>query len=310
MIPEENSIFPLKQPPEEAYNRNRGRFSLLHTIGASFMTETNIKTAASTKIVPETSSEEQTSEQKSNKRIDVKCSVTPEEYQVIQRKMKQLYQKNISHYLRNMALCGLVLVVDDEAYIFLLAILKRLSKQINEIAKLANRTGELNPSDMESLFENICHVWYAVARIQYEVMKQQKEVEETQSNEYRIITFHPRRFPKKKRSVALHCRLSQDEYAYIQKKKLRTCPTVSEYVRQTAVYGFSYDFSKVSSYLPEIFSFGLSIGSNFNQILRVIGEEDEEQEKYNFNVAYNIPNVKNKVRDICRLLKSLQFELR
>lgn len=203
-----------------------------------------------------------------------------------------------------------MLVVDDDAIKFLFTMLRRVSEEINEIAKTAHRTSEAPPSDMEPLFEHICYTWYAAGVIQYELVKQQKEVEERESNEFCVITFHPRRFPLKTKSVSFHAYLSQAEYEYIQQKQLHTLPTVSAYLRQMAVYGYAYDLNKVSPYLPKMVFLVNSIESNFNQILRIIGEEKEEQEKYNFNVAYNIPNIQNKVGDICRILRFMQFELR
>jgi len=85
--------------------------------------------------------------------------VTPEEKEIIKKKMLQFGTENFSRYARKMLVDGYVLKID-------LSDFQRLSKEVgavgnnvNQIAKVANATGEVYRSDISEVKERVDEIW-------------------------------------------------------------------------------------------------------------------------------------------------------
>ena len=75
----------------------------------------------------------------------MKFYVTEEEKRLIDEKMKQLPIKQYGAYLRKMAIDGYILVVDRSDTKTYIRELQAVSRNINQIAKRANATGQSAP---------------------------------------------------------------------------------------------------------------------------------------------------------------------
>ena len=78
-----------------------------------------------------------------NRTRRLNCRVTEDEYALIERKMQQLGTKNVSAYLRKMALDGYVLRLDLQGVSRLVYLLSTCSNNLNQYAKVANTTGSV-----------------------------------------------------------------------------------------------------------------------------------------------------------------------
>ena len=86
-----------------------------------------------------------------NRQIHIKLS--DEELQLIRIRMDQMGFKNMSAYIRKMAIDGYYIKVDFSELLELIRLLKIDSNNINQIAKVANTTGTIDEktiSDMKA----------------------------------------------------------------------------------------------------------------------------------------------------------------
>lgn len=82
-----------------------------------------------------------------------------EEKRLIDEKMKQLTIRSYGAYLRKMAIDGYILVVDrtdTKAYI---RGLQAVSRNINQIAKRANATGNVYEQDIADIQKAVKEIW-------------------------------------------------------------------------------------------------------------------------------------------------------
>ena len=81
--------------------------------------------------------------------------VTPDEKQLIQKKMQQLGTDNFSRYARKMLIAGYVIRVDLAAFQPLANEVNTVGVHINQIAKTVNATGTIYGDDMPQLKERM-----------------------------------------------------------------------------------------------------------------------------------------------------------
>lgn len=89
----------------------------------------------------------------------MKFYVTEEEKRLIDEKMKQLPIRSYGAYLRKMEIDGYILVVDrtdTKAYI---RELQAVSRNINQIAKRANATGNVYEQDIADIQKAVKEIW-------------------------------------------------------------------------------------------------------------------------------------------------------
>ena len=85
--------------------------------------------------------------------------VRPDELEVIRERMAEAGIRNMSAYIRKMALNGYVLHVDLAPVKELVSLLRRCSNNINQVAIQANTYGGIYPGEIESLRLDYDALW-------------------------------------------------------------------------------------------------------------------------------------------------------
>ena len=91
--------------------------------------------------------------------IILRCPVTAEERELIERKMAQLQTKRIGAYLRKMAIDGYIIQVDTRDIKEMNKLLSAIGWNINQIAKRVNAGGPTYQADIEEIRERLDQIW-------------------------------------------------------------------------------------------------------------------------------------------------------
>ena len=91
--------------------------------------------------------------------------VSPEEKELIEKKMAQLGIHNQRAYLRKMAVDGYAVRVDMSDFKALVSLLRICSNNVNQIAKRVKSTGNLYEEDVADLQERYGELWGAVSTL-------------------------------------------------------------------------------------------------------------------------------------------------
>lgn len=91
--------------------------------------------------------------------VQIIIRVTPEEKELIQKKMEQLGTDNFSRYARKMLIDGYVIRVDLAEFQALANEVNKIGVNINQIAKIVNATGTIFGDDMQRLKEMMDELW-------------------------------------------------------------------------------------------------------------------------------------------------------
>ena len=91
--------------------------------------------------------------------IRIEFCVTEQERQLIQSKMAQLGTRNMSAYLRKMAIDGYIIKVDYTQQKKLAAAVSRVASNINQICRRINSSGHLYTEDVAELKERQVEIW-------------------------------------------------------------------------------------------------------------------------------------------------------
>ena len=94
--------------------------------------------------------------------IQLKVRVNQQEKEIIQQKMQQLGTTNMGAYLRKMAIDGFILKLDMAEMKEMLSLMRRISSNINQIAKRANETGRVYDTDLEEIQNQQEELWSAM----------------------------------------------------------------------------------------------------------------------------------------------------
>ena len=97
--------------------------------------------------------------------IQLKVRVNQQEKEIIQQKMQQLGTTNMGAYLRKMAIDGYVLKLDMAEMKEMVTLLRRISSNVNQIAKRANETGRVYDADLEEIQNQQEQLWLAVREV-------------------------------------------------------------------------------------------------------------------------------------------------
>jgi len=85
--------------------------------------------------------------------------VTPEERQLIQKKMEQFGTDIFSRYARKMLIDGYVIRLDLSDFQRLSAEVNAIGNNINQIARVANTTGTVFENDIAQAKERVEEIW-------------------------------------------------------------------------------------------------------------------------------------------------------
>ena len=97
--------------------------------------------------------------------IQLKLRVNQQEKEIIQQKMQQLGTANMGAYLRKMAIEGYVLKLDMVEMKEMVTLLRRISSNVNQIAKRANETGRVYDADSEEIQNQQEQLWSAIREV-------------------------------------------------------------------------------------------------------------------------------------------------
>lgn len=97
--------------------------------------------------------------------IRLRFRVTQEERDMIEAKMEQFGTTNMAAYLRKMAIDGYVVRLELPEIRDLVALLRRTSSNINQIARRVNQTDRLYSEDIAEIQQKQEELWQAVNAI-------------------------------------------------------------------------------------------------------------------------------------------------
>ena len=97
--------------------------------------------------------------------IQLKVRVNQQEKEIIQQKMQQLGTTNMGAYLRKMAIDGFVLKLDMAEMKEMLSLMRRISSNINQIAKRTNETGRVYDANLEEIQNQQEELWSAMREV-------------------------------------------------------------------------------------------------------------------------------------------------
>ena len=97
--------------------------------------------------------------------IQLKVRVNQQEKEIIRQKMQHLGTSNMGAYLRKMAIDGYVLKLDMTEMKEMVSLLRRISSNVNQIAKRANETGRVYETDLEEIQNQQEQLWTAMRNV-------------------------------------------------------------------------------------------------------------------------------------------------
>lgn len=100
--------------------------------------------------------------QNEGRTVGLYTKVSPEEKEMIDRKMALLGTTNLRAYLRKQAVDGYIVQLDMGSVVGLVKLLRSISSNVNQIAKRCNETRNLYAEDVEDLRKGYTEVWHGV----------------------------------------------------------------------------------------------------------------------------------------------------
>ena len=94
--------------------------------------------------------------------VGLYTKVSPEEKAVIDQKMALLGTMNLRAYLRKMAVDGYIVQLDMGSVAELVKLLRSISNNVNQIARLCNSTHNLYVQDVEDLRKGYMEIWQGI----------------------------------------------------------------------------------------------------------------------------------------------------
>lgn len=91
--------------------------------------------------------------------------MTPEELQIIQKKMELFGTTNFSAFVRKMAIDGYVVKLELPELKELVSLLRYSSNNLNQLTKRVHETGRIYDADLEDIQQNQERLWGAAQQI-------------------------------------------------------------------------------------------------------------------------------------------------
>ena len=88
--------------------------------------------------------------------------INDEERERIQARMDEVGTKNMSAFIRKMALDGRIVLLDMDEIKALVSLLRRTSANVNQIAKRVNSTSRVYGNDLAEIQNRLGEVWLAL----------------------------------------------------------------------------------------------------------------------------------------------------
>ena len=96
----------------------------------------------------------------------IKFRVSADELEFIKKKAELAGSKNLSCYLRKMAIAGLVIKYDDEQLNEMKKDISRIGYNINQIAVRVNKNGTIYYDDLQEIKGKVNDLWQSLISIQ------------------------------------------------------------------------------------------------------------------------------------------------
>jgi len=109
--------------------------------------------------------------EKRQREVQLKFRVTPEEKQLIERKMALLGTSNMAAYLRKMAIDGYIINLEMPELRDMLSLLRRSANNLNQLSKRVNTTGRIYAEDLADLEQRFEGIWQMAEKILRELAK-------------------------------------------------------------------------------------------------------------------------------------------
>ena len=97
--------------------------------------------------------------------VQLKFRVTPEERDLIEKKMEQLGTTNMAAYLRKMAIDGYAANLELPELREMVSLLRRSSNNLNQLTRRVHETGRFYDADLEELRQSYNGLWDAAQKI-------------------------------------------------------------------------------------------------------------------------------------------------
>ena len=97
--------------------------------------------------------------------VQLKFRVTPEERELIERKMALLGTSNMAAYLRKMAIDGYAVSLELPELGEMISLLRRSSNNLNQLTRRVHETGRFYDADLEDLRQDYDGLWEAAQKI-------------------------------------------------------------------------------------------------------------------------------------------------
>ena len=91
--------------------------------------------------------------------VQIKFYVTEEEKNLIEEKMKLIPTRNMTAYLRKIAIDGYVIQVDHTDIKAMTAEIQKIGVNVNQIARRVNATGNAYQEDIEEIKGVLAEIW-------------------------------------------------------------------------------------------------------------------------------------------------------
>lgn len=102
---------------------------------------------------------------------EVHLRLSKAERERIEAKMQQVGVKNMSAYIRKMAMDGYCVNLDLKDVREMVSLLRRCSNNLNQYAKKANQTGSIYAADVEDLRQRLDDIWKQSAKVMETIAK-------------------------------------------------------------------------------------------------------------------------------------------
>ena len=102
---------------------------------------------------------------KSKRNMFLLIRINDEERAQIQDRMALAGTKNMSAFIRKMALDGRIILLDMDEIKTLVSLLRRTGANVNQIARRVNSTGRIYENDLAEIQNRLGEVWLALDEV-------------------------------------------------------------------------------------------------------------------------------------------------
>ena len=102
---------------------------------------------------------------KRNRNVQLNFRVSEDEKEWIEKKMEVAGVINREAYLRKMAIDGCILKLDLAELKEIISLMRRMSNNINQIAKRMNETGRAYETDIQEVIQNQERLWDGIREL-------------------------------------------------------------------------------------------------------------------------------------------------